>query len=440
MERRDKPDVVVVGAGLSGLTAARELSREGFEVLVLEARDRPGGRTHTVDANGVAVDLGAEWIDAAHSEIRGLTSELGLELVPAERGKESARWYIGGKFTEEMPLSNRDEQIYRRMGDALAEAASGADPNAPWKNAPGEDPSVEIWLRDAGMSVSGMHVIETLISSCGSTVPLSRMSFYSYALKVATRGGPGRGNEYRITGGAGNVTKAVAGELDGQIRYSSPVTEISHDGQGVKVAWVGHEGPAAVRARAVVMAVPFTCYRTIRFDPRPPMVFRRMISDSVYGVVRKMAFIFDSPAVEHSSFTITDTPLGYLCAAQDGGSPFGSWGIVSFVGSTPLLPELGLDFKERRHRAVEILRTLYDIPEPEIVLEKVWPHDYWTCGSYMIVAPGDMSGFGEEMGGTFGRVYLAGAEGFAAAPSFMNSAVKAGLRAGRKVTEALGAG
>ena len=430
------PDVIVIGAGLSGLTAARELDRAGLETLVLEARDRPGGRTQVADVEGVTVDLGGEWVDEAHAEIRGLIGDLGLNLYPFKRRKENACWHIGGKSTDEMPFSGNDAKVYERMNEALVEAASTTNPETYWRDAPKDDVSIEDWLRGEGMSGDGIHVVETLTSSCGSTVPLARMSFYSYAVKVATRGGPGKGNEYRVEGGAGSVALALAAELEGRISYSSPVTEVRQSGSGVEVSWMSGDGPRSARARRVVLAVPFTCYRGIKFDPEPPPVFGRMISGSVYGVVRKMAFIFDT-RVDAADFTVTDTPLGYCSAAQDNGSRNGSRGIISFAGGAPLLPELGFPEDVRKRRAVELLRKLYDVPEPVAVVEKVWPNEHWTRGSYMIMAPGNAGEFGEEMGGSFGNAHLAGAEGFAAAPSFMNSAVKSGLRAGRAVVKSL---
>ncbi|MGI9050560.1 MAG: flavin monoamine oxidase family protein [Rubrobacteraceae bacterium] len=437
LERLDtESDIVVIGAGLSGLTAARELALVGQEVLVLEARDRPGGRTQVAEIEGVTVDLGGEWVDEAHAEIRKLVGDLGLNLYPFERRKEDARWHVGGKTTNEMPFSRRDAEVYHKMNEALVEAASATDPETYWRDAPRDDVSVEGWLRNAGMSEGGIHVVETLTSSCGSTVPLARMSFYSYAVKVATRGGPGKGNEYRVEGGAGSVALALAAELEGRVSYSSPVTEVRQSDSGVEVSWMDGDGPRLARARRVILAVPFTCYRGIRFGPEPPPVFRRMISGSVYGVVRKMALVFDAE-VDASKFTVTDTPLGYCSVAQDPGSTKGSRGIISFAGGSPLLTELGLPEEVRKRRAVELLRGLYDVPEPVAVIEKVWANDYWTGGSYMIMSPGDARAFGEVMGGSFGRVHLAGAEGFAAAPSFMNSAVKSGLRAGREVAEAL---
>ncbi len=430
------PDVIVVGAGLSGLTAARELDRAGLEALVLEARDRPGGRTQVADVEGVTVDLGGEWVDEAHAEIRGLIGDLGLNLYPFERRKENARWYVGGQFTSEMPFSGNDAKVYERMNEALVETASTTDPETYWRDAPKDDVSIEDWLRSEGMSEGGIHVVETLTSSCGSTVPLARMSFYSYAVKVATRGGPGKGNEYRVEGGAGSVALALAAELEGRVSYSSPVTEVRQSDSGVEVSWMDGDGHRSARARRVILATPFTCYRGIKFDPEPPPVFRRMISGSVYGMVRKMAFIFDT-RVDAANFTVTDTPLGYCSAAQDNGSRNDSRGIISFAGGAPLLPELGFPEEVRKRRAVELLRRLYDVPEPVAVVEKVWPDEHWTRGSYMIMAPGNAREFGEEMGGSFGNAHLAGAEGFAAAPSFMNSAVKSGLRAGRAVAESL---
>ncbi len=431
MQYANTPDAIVVGAGLSGLSAARVLKKAGFDVLVLEARPRPGGRTGVVESDGIVFDIGGEWVDEAHAEIRTLAAEIGVGLYPYERRKEDARWYINGRTSAEMPFSGKDAEIYGRMNGVLVETAAALDPESYWEDAPEQDAGVEGWLRDAGMSEAGIHIVETLVSTCGSTVPLDRMSFYSYAVKLATRGGPGKGNEYRVRGGAGSIARELARKLKDDIRYSSPATGVIQNEDGAEVCWMTEDGPVTARTPRVIMAVPFTTYPTIRFHPEPPPMFRRMISRATYGVVRKMLFVFDA-GVDMSRFTVTDTHLGYLCVAQDAGSG-ATRGLVSFAGGKPLLTELGLPEAERKRRAVELLTKLYDVPEPELVLEKVWPHDYWTRGSYMIVAPGDLASFGEAMGNSFGRVHLAGAEGFAAAPSFMNSAVKAGLRVGREV-------
>ena len=430
-----RPDALVVGAGLSGLVAARELVRAGLEPVVLEANDRPGGRTEVREVRGVHLDLGGEWVDDAHGDLKSLVNDLGFALRRLVQKKENARWWVAGGPSDEMPLSGGDAEVYRRMREALAEAVLGADLDAPWKGAPPRDVSVEAWLRGAGMSEGGLHVVETLVSSCGSTVPLGRMSFYSYAVKVATRGGPGKGNEYRVEGGAGRVAEALAAGIGERGRYSSPVRVIRHGEDAVEVLWGNGDGAGSARAPRAILAVPFTSLRGVRFDPPPPAVFRRLISGANYGAVRKLAFVFDGP-VDPGVIAVTDTALGYCCAAQ--GDP--PRAIVSFGGGKPLLRELVLPEGERIKRAVRLLRELYDVPEPAAVAEKVWTEERYALGSYMISTPGDMHSFGRAMGARFGGVHLAGAEGYAAAPSFMNSAVKAGLRAAGEVAEALGTG
>lgn len=424
-------DAVVIGAGLSGLVAARELVREGLGVVVLEARGRPGGRTHTADVGGVTVDLGGEWVDEAHEEMKDLVTELGLTLVPAARRKEDALWSVKGRVTREMPLSGRDAAVYRRMQEAIRETAEGVDPEAPWSAAPARDISVAAWLRAEGMSEDGLCVVETLLSTCGSTVPLERMSFYLYAVKVATRGGPGKGNEYRVEGGAGRVAERLAEELGTAVRYSSPVVEV-RQGREVEVRYEAGGEIEAVRARRVVLAIPLTLYAGIWFDPPLPHATGKLATGGRYGVGRKMAFVYEGP-VEAPALAVTDTSLGYLWTVRGAG---GETGVVSFAGGLPLEAEMRLPREERERRAVGLLHDLFGLPEPGVVVEEAWSEKAWSRGSYLIAGPGD-AGALREMGRSTGLLHLAGAEAVAAAPSFMNSAVKGGLRAAREVAGAL---
>ncbi|WP_119066246.1 flavin monoamine oxidase family protein [Rubrobacter indicoceani] len=432
-------DVVVVGAGLSGLVAARELVRDGAEVTVLEARDRPGGRTCTREVDGVTLDLGGEWVDAAHTALRDLVEELGLELAPTSGKKSGGLWYIRGESTDHIPLNGPDERIYRRMNEAMHDVSGSNDTGTFLRNAPHHrdvDVSVRTWLLREGMSDDGLHVLETLLASCGSTVPLGKMSFYAYANKAATRGGPGKGNEYRVVGGAGSVAATMAGELSGRISYSSPVVGIEQDEDGVSVRCITSDGYVVYRGRKAILAVPPPVWRRIEFSPDKslPLTWRKMSRRASYGIVRKLHFVFEGDTGE-VPFTVSDGPLGYCGASQSG---VGLSGVVSFSGGEPLLPELGLSKENRLARDVQALTKLYDVPEPKAVVESVWAEDVYSGGSYMILAPGDLATFGGAMGGSFGNLQLAGCEGYAPAPSFMNSAVVAGIKAAERVSGALG--
>ena len=186
-----------------------------------------------------------------------------------------------------------------------------------------------------------------------------------------------------------------------------------------------------------MLGLPFAFYGWFRFNPPLSPFFRWFFSKSRYGVGRKMAFVYDGP-VEAPALAVTDSPLGYLWTVR--GSR-GQTGIVSFSGGRPLADELRFRREERERRAVALLRELFGLPEPGVVEEAAYgDEDPWARGSYFIAGPGDAEAL-RRMDRSFGLLHLAGAEAVPAAPSFMNSAVKGGLRAAREVVEALsGAG
>ena len=162
-------DVVVLGAGLAGLAAARDLDRAGADVLVLEARDRVGGRVEQVSVDdGRPVQLGGELVGAAHTSYLGLVEELGLSLTSTYTAAEGATTYdlVDGVLRSEdgFPFATAEQHAdYERVERLFGELLATVDPDDPWSHpdAPRlDDASVASWLRSVGALPSTLRAVE----------------------------------------------------------------------------------------------------------------------------------------------------------------------------------------------------------------------------------------------------------------------------------------
>ncbi len=211
-------DVVVVGAGLSGLAAARDLEAAGLDVVVLEARDRVGGRTlnHAVgDGPDQVVEVGGQWVGPTQHEVMGLVRELGLETHPTHAvGKnlwEDARGKLGrysGTIPRLNPLVLAD---YGRADLKFKRLAKKVDPNAPW-DAPGaerlDEQTYATWLRGAARTKTAREALAMGIKAVFSVEPAD-VSLLHVLFYAASAGGwddlidtEGGGQQDRIVGGS----------------------------------------------------------------------------------------------------------------------------------------------------------------------------------------------------------------------------------------------
>ena len=390
-------DAVVVGAGISGLTAAHRLAAGGADVVVLEAGARVGGRVWSPEGTAGRWEAGGEAVDLANARLRALAEEVGAGLRQSEvgwgdHGPAPVEWHIAGR------TGAPDAPGYRRL---LTEIASrGASPEADDRF------TVAEWMARDGSGMFDLAVAETVISVTSATMPVKRMSLHALAVKTAARSGAGDGAELRFTGGAGGFAETLAAGLAERIRLRSAASAVRARAGAVEV----EAGSATLRARRAVVAVPLHARGRIAGLPNLPA--------GSYGVAAKSLIELAEALPDSPTAVLTDTALGYAYRRD-------ATSLGSFVGSTPAAWLLAAGKRRADAAVAEAVRSCFGVRVARIT-RVAYPR------SYLIFGPGELRGWGARVADPTGPIHFAGAEA-SELPSFMEGAVRAGERAAAEV-------
>jgi monoamine oxidase len=437
-------DVCIVGAGLAGLTAARRLSQAGRSVVVLEARDRVGGRvwTKTTSGDGVPVDMGACFVGPHHDRMLALTKEMGVTTFKTFVDGDNVL-ATGGKvrrYRGDIPRVSPVALLSAAQAIARINAMAKQVPvEAPWdapRAATWDALSVRAWLSPAQVPTRlARDLIAATVRACFAA-ELSEVSFLNWLFLVRSAGGveslmniAGGYQDAQFEGGVGQVPDAMAAELGDAVVLGAPVTGVIATADRVEVGGAA----CSVSARRVVLALPRALAAGIRFDPALPADHALLLHQVPAGTEVKMVAVYDEPFWRHdgvSGATVaTDDDIE---VTLDTCQPNHSQGVVAGYAAGPRARSLAaLGEAERRDVFVQMLtrRLGPRASSPVEVLEQNWAQEEWTRGCSMGHFPtGVLTQYGRRLREPVGRVHWAGTETASTSYGSMDGAVRSGER------------
>lgn len=451
---RREADVVIVGAGLSGLIAAREVLRAGREPLVLEASDRVGGRILTEEpVPGVFLELGAQWIGDTHHRMEALAAELDIPIYQQFEDGETTYEFAGEVLREAVfhdryaPDVAAVERVLRQL-DAMAATVSVAEPWA----APDADTwdriTVAQWYDAQDLSPVGRDLLE--ICTVGIlAVPTSEVSLLGLLVNVVTCGvtadllseSEGGAQTKRFVGGTAQIPQRLAEQLGDRVVLNAPVQTIEYTSDAVTVTC---RGGIVARGRRVIVALSPTLAGRIMYDPPLPGVRDQLTQRMPQASAHKMFALYDEP------FWRADGLNGQLISTagparmtNDSCMPDTSHGIIlGFLEGENARVEGRWDV-ERRHAAFRDELARHFGPRaanPDLIVEGGWADKEWTRGCYNAnPGPCGWLHFGSALAASIGPIHWAATETALQWSGYMEGAVDAGERAAREALVALDA-
>jgi monoamine oxidase len=468
MAEQLEADVAIVGAGLAGLVAARRLVAAGQRPLVVEARDRVGGRLLNEEiGDGKVVEVGGQWIGPTQERLAALAAELGVGTFPThDQGRHliemaGKRTSYTGALTDARvglvrelsraipPLALADLEQARARLDRMAREVPLEEPWMAPRAASWDSQTFATWVQRNTRTEGARRLFELATEAVWAAEPsdvsLLHVLFYTrsgggFNTLVGTGGGA---QQDRFHGGSQRIALLMAAELGaGQVRLGVPVRAIEHSESGVTL-----HAPAGlvVRARRAIVAIPPTLAGRVAYDPPLPARRDQLTQRMPQGTVIKTMAIYQSPFWREEGLSGQATSdAGPARVVFDNSPPDGSPGVLLGFLEGRLARQWGA--RPAAERSAAVLSGHARLfgeraARPERFIERVWAEEEWTRGCYgCLMTTGGWTEYGRALRAPIGPLHWAGAETATVWNGYMDGAVQSGERAAAEVLSGLGIG
>jgi monoamine oxidase len=432
--------VVVVGAGFSGLAAAFELTQAGYDVTVVEARNRVGGRVITFSdlVPGKVVEGGGELVGSNHPAWIRYADRFKLELVEASEEDAEAPIVLGGTRLSSDDADALWEEMEKAFERIDADGKTISDPQSPWTVANAETldrRSLASWIDGLDATPLCKTALHTLMMADNGVITAAQSYLGNLAMIQGGGGASRYWNEsetHRCGGGNQQLARKFAAELGAKVITRMPVRTVAVSDRGARVTLADAR---VLEADHVLITAPPSTWNRIAFDPLLPPGLAPQMAVNVKCLIAVKGRFWRSADLMPD--LLSDGPVSLTWHGTDGQPETGGAAMVAFSGGNAADQCREWPSAARGEHYMATLEPVYRAIRPNFVRYRFmdWPSDPWSKGSYSFPAPGQVTAQGPTLRGGIGRLHFAGEYTSYGFMGYMEGALESGAAAARRIAQ-----